>query len=90
MTNQEEWNEFLGNLFSNAIGGYKKSEEYEYRRQHQNQIDDFFGDLSAGQKELMEEILYELGLSAEYEAEAVYRRGLKDCVWLLKKLGVLA
>ena len=38
---------------------------------------------------MVDEVLFELGVAAEREAELLYRQGLKDCVWLLKNLGVL-
>lgn len=38
----------------------------------------------------MDEVISELGLAAEHEMELLYQQGLKDCVWLLKILGVLS
>ncbi len=91
MTNHEEWNEFLSNLLTNAIGAYKKTTEHEYVEKQKDEIDMFFRDnLTASQKELVEECLFDIGLMAERESEVVYRQGLKDCVWILKSLGVLA
>ena len=91
MTNKEEWNEFLDHLITNAIEEHKKSKEYEYRRERQNQIDEFLTtNLTSDQKGFVDEILFELGAVAERESEVVYRQGLKECVWLLKTLGVLA
>lgn len=91
MTNHEEWNEFLGNLVSNAIAEHKSSKEYEYRKQRQAQIDELLTtNLTYNEKTMVEEVLFELALAAERETEVVYRQGLQDCVWLLKSLGVLA
>ena len=91
MTNQAEWNEFLDNLLSNAIAGHKSSKEYEYLKQRQEQIDESLAtNLTADQKIFVEEILFELGLATARETEIVYQQGLKDCVWLLRNLGVLA
>ncbi len=91
MTNHEEWNEFLDNLLSNAVGKYQESTEYEYIKKQQEDIDMLFRDnLTVDQKELVEECMFEIGLIAERETEVVYKQGLKDCVWLLKLLGVLA
>ena len=91
MTNQQEWNEFLTNLLSGAMAKHKNSKEYEYLKQRQEQIDEYLiTNLTPEHKNLVEEILFELGLAAERETEVVYRQGLKDCVWLLKNLGVLA
>ena len=91
MSNHEEWNEFLDRLLSNAIAEHKESREYEYQKQRQEQIDELLSDnLDADQKILVEEILFELGLISERETEAIYRRGLKDCVFMLKQLEVLS
>ena len=91
MTNHEEWNEFLDNLRTNAIGRYKETPEFEYIKKQQEEIDMMFRDnLTVDQKELVEECVFELLLIADRESEVVYRQGLRDCVWLLKNLGVLA
>ncbi|MCL2883934.1 MAG: hypothetical protein FWF49_00420 [Oscillospiraceae bacterium] len=91
MTNQQGWHEFLDNLLENAIAKHKNSKEYEYCRQRQKQIDEMLEtNLTADEKAFVEEILFELGLAAERETEIVYHQGLRDGVWLLKGLGVLA
>lgn len=91
MSKNEEWNEFLNNLLSNALEAYKETTEYEYIKKQQEEIDMIFRDnLKADQKELVEECIFDIGLVADRESEVVYRQGLKDCVWLLRSLGVLS
>ena len=91
MSSHDEWNELLKNLFSNAIRNHKETLEGEYANQRQMQIDEMLTtNLTKDEKNLIDEILFELGLAAERETEAIYRQGLKDCIWLLKNLGVLA
>jgi hypothetical protein len=91
MTNHEEWNEFLDNLRSHAIGKFRETPEYEYMKKQQEEIDMMFRDnLTVDQKELVEECVVDLLLISDRESDVVYRQGLKDCVWLLKNLGVLA
>ena len=91
MTNTEEWNALLESLLSNAISTHRNSKEYECQKQRQEQIDAFLSaNLSDDQKCFADEILFELGLAQERESEIVYRQGLKDSVWILKNLGVLA
>ena len=91
MTNQEEWNEFINNLVTNAITDCKDKQESKYLQERQLQIDEFLtANLTADQKTFMEEVLFETGLIGERQTEVVYRQGLKDCVWLLKCLGVIA
>ena len=91
MTNNAEWNEFLDNLLSDAIREHEASKESEYLRQRKATIDEMLTtNLNADEKLFVDEILFELGLAAERETEIGYRRGLRDCVWILKNLGVIA
>lgn len=91
MNRNEEWNEFLNNLLSCASKNLQATREYEYRKQRQEQIDEMLTtNLTEEERVMVEEVLFELGVAADYESEALYRQGLKDCVWLLKNLGVLA
>ena len=91
MSRAQEWDEFLDNLFAGAVAGYKNSREYELLRKRQEQLDELLTtNLSADDKAFVEEILFEVNLIAEREAEAVYHQGIKDCIWLLKNLGGLA
>ena len=46
--------------------------------------------LTADGKEFIEEILFELGLMAERETEIAYHQGIKDGVWMLENLGLVA
>ena len=91
MTNQEEWNEFRDNLLINAIERYRKTPEYEYIQKQREEIELMLhSSLTTDQEELVEECLFDISAMAERESEVAYRQGLKDGVWLLKKLGVLA
>jgi len=91
MNNKKEWNEFLNNLLSNAITDHKKSEEYKHIKQRQEHIDEMLTtNLMEDQKAFVDEVIFELGLIAERETEVVYRQGFKDCVWLMKELGMVA
>lgn len=91
MSNHKEWNDFLGNLLSNALQKYKETNEYEYLQLHQKEIDMTLRDnLTVDQKEIVEDCLFDIGVAAERETEILYKQGMKDCVWLLKTLGVIA
>lgn len=46
--------------------------------------------LTRDQKDMIDEVLLELGLGQKRETELICRQGLKDCVWLLGNLGLLA
>ncbi len=91
MNRNEEWNEFLGNLLSCALEGLKGTKEYEYRSVRQEYLDEMLStNLTKDEKDMVDEVLLELGTAAEHETELLYRQGFKDCVWLLKNVGVLA
>lgn len=91
MNKDEEWNEFLGNLLSCALKNVQSTKEYEYRRKQQEHIDEMLTtNLTSDQKDMIDEVLFEFGLAQEHETELLYRQGLKDCVWLLKNMGLLA
>lgn len=91
MNKNEECNEFLNTLLSCKLEKLQSTKEYVYRKQRRAQIDEILTDnLASEENDLVEEVLFELGLAAEHEAELLYKQGLKDCVWLLKNLGVLA
>lgn len=91
MSKDEEWNEFLGNLLSCALKNLQSTKEYEYRRKRQEHIDEMLTtNLTSDQKNMIDEVLFEFGLAQEHETELIYRQGLKDCIWLLNNLGLLA
>ena len=90
MSKNEEWNEFLNNLWSCALKKLQTTKEYDYLKQRREQIDEMLTtNLTRDQKDMVEEVLFVFGLAAEHETEILYQQGLKDCVWLLKNLGVL-
>ena len=91
MTITKEWDEFLSNLHTEAISIHRSTIEHEYQKQRRQEIDMLlYTNLLDEQKRLVDEILGELGLANERESEVVYQQGLRDSVWLLKHLGVLA
>ena len=91
MNRNDEWNEFQRNLMSCTLNSLNATDEYEYRKKRQEELDEMLTtNLTSIEKDMVDEVLFELGVAAEREAELLYRQGLKDCVWLLKNLGVLA
>ena len=91
MSNHEGWNEFLGNMINCTTSTYKKSTEYEYIRKKQEDIYMLFHDnLDIDERGFVEECIFELGLMANRESEILYRQGMRDCIFILKELGVLA
>ena len=69
MTRQEEWNEFLMRLRLRYWEEAKKTREYEYRKQREEELEGL--------------------LAADRAGENLYAQGMRDCVWMLKALGVL-
>ena len=91
MSKNEEWNAFLGNLLSCSLNNLQTTKEYEYRKKRQEHIDEMLTtNLTRDQKDMIDEVLLELGLGQKRETELIYRQGLKDCAWLLGNLGLLA
>ncbi len=91
MTNQQEWNEFLENLLQNAIANHNNSKEGKCLKQRSEQLDEFLStNVASCEKPFIDDILFEFGLISERTTEVVYKQGLKDCIFLLKNLGVLA
>ena len=90
MSNNERWKEFLHNLLSDSSEAYTKTKEYEYWEKQCDEIDMLLRDsLKPEQKEIVEECIYDIELASDREVELAYQQGMKDCVWLLKNLGVL-
>lgn len=90
MTNKEEWNEFLENLFNNAISKFEETKDYKYLKEKQEQLNARIDEKVNSDREFLENCAFEMGLDDERKSEFVYRQDIKDCVWLLKNLGVLA
>ena len=91
MTNNDEWNEFLNNMITVGLEEYKKSKEYRYLDNRLKEIDDSLcNELMEDQKIFVDEIMFEIGTASDREKEILYKQGMKDCVFIFKKLGLLA
>ena len=91
MSKHEEWSEFLGNLFDNASKRYQTTKEYEYLKEKREQLDaQLFEAYPEDENPFLYNFAFEVVLDEERKTEFVYRQGFKDCVFLLKELGVLA
>lgn len=91
MSKNEEWSVFLSNLLSHAVLDHKATKENQYLKQSQEQVEEMLTtNLNKDQKVMVDEIIFENGVSAERESEIIYQQGFRDCVWILKNLGVLA
>ncbi len=91
MNFSKEWEAFTQTLVARAIGSYRNSEEYTYYQHRAKDIDELLtNSLCEDEKELVNEILFELDAAADRKTEIVYRQGLRDGVTILKILGAFA
>lgn len=90
MTKLDIWNDFLEQLIENHFNEHKKTKEYEYHHNRLLHIDEMLGtNLTRDEKEMVDEVLFEIGTEKEHYAVGLYHQGLKDCVVILKEMGVL-
>lgn len=90
MERYKEWDEFIMRLRLRHWEESKKTREYDYRRQREEELDGLLEDnLSKEEKDLVDSVIWELGLAAEHEGAELYTQGMRDCVWMLRTLGVL-
>lgn len=85
------WNEILHTMINSAQQDQKATPEYQYRclrQEHMKQI--LQNCLLKEDWEFLEEVLAELDTAAAQDSAAAYRQGMRDCVWMLKNLGVFA
>ena len=91
MTNKEEFEYFVEQLLDNAVTEFKATEQYKLLRAKLDSMDtDCETMLTPSERGFVTEC-FELILDVDGQQEHyVYRRGLLDCVQVLKWLGVLA
>ena len=91
MTNQDEWDEFLRNLFGNALEKHQKTKDYKYAQKKQAHFEEIlYSNISINKKQLVDDCFFDMMLEIERKMEYLYRQGLKDCIFLLKEMGALA
>lgn len=85
-----DWDAFVQSLIANAVGVYRNSPEYTYYKHRQEDLEQLLSNsLLEDQKELVDQVLFELEARADRETEVVYRQGLRDSITILHALGVL-
>lgn len=91
MSNQEEWNEFLENIFNNALNEYQNTNEYTFLKEKREQLEERLTEKFLEDKQkFLDNCSFEIYLDAERKMQFLYQQGFKDCVEILKNLGVLA
>lgn len=89
MNRTEEWEFFVHQLQERALKEHHATREYELHKTRQAHLDDMMSnELTTDQRVCIEEILYEIISFHDHEADLLYQQGMKDCVWVLKNLGV--
>jgi hypothetical protein len=91
MGNKEEFDFFIDQLLDNAVSDFKETEQHRLLREKLDRMDsDCETKLNIEERRFVTEC-FELLLETDGQQEHyVYRKGMKDCVFLLKELGVLA
>ncbi len=85
-----DWNEFVTNRIDYAQGTYRKTLEFRHRQTVEAQMEEMLTTcLTKDEKTMVDEVLFAKGLMLEQDGERLYRQGMKDCVAVLKELGVL-
>lgn len=91
MNRCDEWNFFIQKMQETALDEYRTTREYELRKMRQAYLEDVMSnELTLDQKVFIDEVLFELITFHEQEADLLYHQGIKDGMWILKTLGVLA
>lgn len=84
------WNDFIDHLIEQNFQDYKKTKESVLWSNHMEHIDEMLNtNLTKDEKTLVEEVLFETGEQQEHYAGILYQKGMKDCVCILKNLGVI-
>lgn len=91
MTNKEEFNLFVEGLLARAVEEFKSTEQYGLLKDKLEKMDRDCEIMFTKEEQDFTVECFELLLSVDGQQEQyVYRKGLKDCVFILKSLGVLA
>jgi len=91
MSTNKEFDFFVDELLSRAVEEFKSTEQYNLLKEKLETMEsDCDTMLSKAEKEFAIEC-FELILDVDSQEEQyVYRKGLQDCVLILKNMGVLA
>ena len=90
MYKTEVWNKFIGSLIEANFKEHQKTKEYEYLKNREEHIDEMLTtNLTTDEKVMVDEVLSELGMARDHESKKLYEQGIKDCVMILKELGVV-
>jgi len=91
MTTNEQFDFFVSNLLDDAVRDFKSTEQGKLLESKLDKMDRDCKDILAKDEQVFASECFDLISDVSGRQEAyVYRRGLRDCVVILKELGVLA
>lgn len=87
---REQWEEFVVNRIEGERRYYNKTEEGRRRRTEEMQMyARLETNLTPEQNVMVDEVMFARCVALELDGERLYQQGMRDAIWLLKKLGVL-
>lgn len=91
MNVNQEFDLFVDELLSRAVEEFKSTEEYGLLKEKLDRMDCECGTMLRKDEKDFAVECFELILEVDSKEEQyVYRKGLRDCVFILKNLGVLS
>lgn len=90
MSTKEEFDIFVEELLTRAVEEFKQTEQYELLNEKLNLMECECETMLTKSEQAFVNECFELLLSIDGQQEQyVYRSGLRDCIMILKNLGVL-
>ena len=91
MTIGQEFDFFADQLLDGAVAEFKATEQYKLLQEKLEQMDRDCDTMLREEEKVFAVECFELIMDVDGQEESyVYRKAFKDCVMLLKRLGVLA
>ena len=87
---RDDWFEFINARMESERAQYGKTEEYRHRRVVEAQQEEMLEtNLTKDEKHMVDEVMFARCLSLERDGERLYQQGMRDCVEVLRELGVI-
>ena len=84
------WNNFIDECIETELRTYRKTTESRHRQTIETQMDEMLDtNLTNEQKTMVEDVLFAKACMQEQDGKRLYQQGMRDCVAVLKNLGVL-
>ncbi len=88
---KNDWNEFLNDRMESHWHTFTATPEGQRRKEAEERTDEFLTtQFSKADRLLVEELLSAFLLRSAEDERRLYEQGMKDCVQILKQIGVLA